>query len=62
MDDQIRVRSKRAQYAEIYYDVIDSRKLTINELAVFVALLRYAHRDTCEAFPSYERLAKGLNS
>lgn len=62
MDDQIRVRSKRAQYAEIYHDVIDSRKLTINELAVFVALLRYAHRDTCEAFPSYQRLAKDLNS
>lgn len=62
MDDQIQVRSKRAQYAEVYHDVIDSRKLTINELAVFVALLRYAHRDTCEAFPSYQRLAKDLNS
>lgn len=62
MADEIRIKSNRARFSTIYHDVTSSGKLTIKEVGLFVALMRYANHETNEAFPSQKRLADELNT
>lgn len=58
MADEIRI----SRFSTIYHDVTSSGKLTIKEVGLFVALMKYANHETYEAFPSQKRLANELNT
>lgn len=59
-ENAVIIQSNRPQFSQIYHDIIDSRILNVSELGMFVTLMRYADKNSMQAFPSQSRLAKDL--